>query len=190
MIVAGEQISKVHTASVTGKDKKARFASFIPPGRYSVNHPWEHEYEKIAKLEKAVIRKVKAPQSEKLLDEIELVFQSSRNGERQKLIISGIDLEKLPALSVKEYPKGLYMPMGIGVPPFYQSYEALKTENPSESPYFGLLLDEKDRWINHHETAIDGPVLHRDASNPNLIHLYLLSYERMSLVAHFLLMLN
>ena len=33
--------------------------------------------------------------------------------------------------------------------------------------------------------SIDGPVMHRDEKEPNLIHLYLLSYERHALVAHF-----
>ena len=79
------------------------------------------------------------------------------------------------------------MPMGIGVPPFFLSYEDLKRNPPDKSPYFSVLLDSHDKWINHHEVAIDGPVLHRDMNNPNLIHVYLLSYERHSLVGHFLL---
>ena len=35
--------------------------------------------------------------------------------------------------------------------------------------------------------AIDGPVLHRDATNPNLVHLYIMSYERINLVGHFII---
>ena len=33
--------------------------------------------------------------------------------------------------------------------------------------------------------AIDGPVIHRDEDNPDLVHLYLMSYERHLLVSHF-----
>ena len=40
------------------------------------------------------------------------------------------------------------------------------------------------RWIDHHRFAIDGPVLHRDARNPDLLHVYLLSYERHTLINH------
>ena len=82
------------------------------------------------------------------------------------------------------YPKGLYMPMGVGVPPFYQSYADLSANPPAESPYYSVLLDGEDRWVDHHKAAVDGPVLHRDAADPSLIHLYLLSYERHTLIAH------
>ena len=76
------------------------------------------------------------------------------------------------------------MPMGIGVPPFFQRYEDLQRRLPHQSPYFSILLDGEDRWIDHHRFAIDGPVLHRDATDPDVFHLYLLSYERHSLIAH------
>jgi hypothetical protein len=76
------------------------------------------------------------------------------------------------------------MPMGIGVPPFYQDYSKLQEQPPNATPYFSVLLDEHDRWIDHHHFAIDGPVMHRDATDPQLLHVYLLSYERHSLIGH------
>jgi len=79
------------------------------------------------------------------------------------------------------------MPMGIGVPPFYQTYEQLQANDPCDSPYYAFVLNEKDQWIDHHKAAIDGPVMHRDADNPDIVHLYLLSYERHTLIAHFIL---
>ena len=79
------------------------------------------------------------------------------------------------------------MPMGIGVPPFFQSYEELEKNPPHKSPYVSVLLDEQDRWIDHHSFAIDGPVLHRDEKNPDLLHVYLLSYARHSLIPHFVI---
>jgi len=54
----------------------------------------------------------------------------------------------------------------------------LEKAPPEKSPYFSVLLDSQNRRINHHEVAIDGPVLHRDKVNPDLVHVYLLSYER------------
>ena len=50
-----------------------------------------------------------------------------------------------------------------------------------------VLLDADGRWLNHREIAIDGPVLHRDAADPNKLHLYLLSYQRHCLIGHFVL---
>lgn len=93
-------------------------------------------------------------------------------------------------MPVEEYPKGLYMPMGIGIPPFYQSYEELTKNHPDVSPYFSFLLDSQGRWIDHHRLAVDGSVMHLDKDNPNVLHLYLLSYERNTLIAHFLLNLK
>jgi len=46
------------------------------------------------------------------------------------------------------------------------------------------MLDDEGRWIDHHRFAIDGPVLHRDARSPDLLHVYLLSYERHTLINH------
>ncbi len=193
ILFAGEQVRKVRTANVRnhvawrdffdGSD--ATFASFIPPGRYSVEHPWGNEYERFARFEKAYLREINSPgRPDATLHEIELAF-SSTDGEPQRLFVGGVDLTALPRLPVSEYQKGLYMPMGIGVPPFYQTYEELQAAPPAESPYYSVLLDAQDHWIDHHSTAVDGPVLHRDADDPGLVHLYLLSYERHTLIAHF-----
>ncbi len=82
------------------------------------------------------------------------------------------------------------MPMGIGVPPFYQSYEELEKNHPDKSPYFSVLLDDKNRWIDHHKLAVDGVAMHLDKERQNLLHLYLLSYERNTLIAHLLINWN
>ncbi len=195
IIVAGEQKNKSKLLKAPGVNcwgdfcevPEVKFASFIKPGRYSNEHPWDNEYERIATIEKGTLRKIKSPSVNEELDEIELVFRSSRNNEPQKLVISGIKIDELPQIPEHRYPEGLYMPMGISVPPFYQDYEELIKTPPYLQPYFALLLDKQGDWINHHEVAIDGPVIHRDAQDPNKLHLYLLSYERHSLVGHFII---
>jgi hypothetical protein len=50
-----------------------------------------------------------------------------------------------------------------------------------------VLLDDKHQWLNHHDIAVDGPVLHRDEYDPSLVHVYLLSYERHTLIGHWIL---
>jgi hypothetical protein len=197
IIAAGEQLRKAKIVSAPDitcwkdfcEEAEIQYASFIKPGRYSVAHPWNHEYERIAGVESAVVRKIKSPATQKELDELEVTFRSSKTGELQRFIISGFDIDSLPQLPERLYPEGLYMPMGISVPPFYQKYQDLKNEPPEKQPYFSLLLDEKGEWINHHEVAIDGPVLHRDVIDPYMIHFYILSYERQSLVGHFIIKL-
>ncbi len=190
ILVAGEQVRKKRTTNaknlVTWDDMIDRhdvtFATFRPPGYYDVETPWSNEYWRLANLEKTVLREIKTPNGEDM-HEVEVVF-SDQEGGKNRFIVGGIDLRELPQLSIEDYPRGLYMPMGIGVPPFYQDYEDLLSHDPQESPYYSVLLDGEDRWIDHHTVAIDGPIMHRDPSDPNLVHLYLLSYERHSLVAH------
>ncbi len=116
-----------------------------------------------------------------------MIFESRETKRKCRFFVSGFELASLPRLPVEQYPKGLYMPMGIGVPPFFQTYDELKRNPPQHSPYFSVLLDSDNRWVNHHEVGVDGPVIHRDKDNPNILHLYLLSYERHSLIAHFVI---
>src|SRR5438552_2671547 len=79
---------------------------------------------------------------------------------------------------------GMYRPMRVGGLPFLGDIAELRTNPPHQSPYFSVMLDDEGRWIDHHRFAIDGPVLHRDARNPDLLHVYLLSYERHTLINH------
>jgi hypothetical protein len=192
LVIAGEQVQKRRTVMadslVAWKDfydgRQVRFASFVKPGRYSVAQPWKNQYERLQHLDQAIWRDVISPATDQPLHELELVF-TGKEGGKCRFLVSGFDLAALPPLAVEDYNHGLYMPMGIGVPPFFQSYEELQRRPPDRSPYFSVLLDADDRWLDHHSVAIDGPVLHRDAKDPNLLHVYLLSYERHSLIGHF-----
>jgi uncharacterized membrane protein YdjX (TVP38/TMEM64 family) len=192
ILFAGEQIRKRRTTIgeniITWGDffgpRRVRFATFVPPGKYDLNRPWKNQYWRIDQFQKAILRKIVSPADSRPHDELELVFASSRSGEVCRFIVSGFDLSALAQLRMDEYPKGLYMPMGIGVPPFYQTYDALRQAPPEASPYFSVMLDGEGRWIDHHSLAVDGPVLHRDEKDPGLLHVYLLSYERHSLVSH------
>ncbi|GAC1468971.1 MAG: hypothetical protein NVSMB9_12210 [Isosphaeraceae bacterium] len=195
LIVAGEQIRKRRTSDAknvrTWRDffdgRKVRFATFAPPGRYFVNKPWKNNYQSIARFEKAILREIVSPATSRPLHELELVFRDQASGARSRFLVSGFNIDALPRLPVEQYPDGLYMPMGIGVPPFFQGYDDLRKNPPDRSPYFSVFLDDDNRWINHHELAVDGPVLHRDANDPALLHVDLLSYERHSLIGHYVI---
>lgn len=193
VIAAGEQIGKRRTTIAENivtwgdfySDRPIRFASFIAPGRYSVNHPRKNQYWRMDRFEKAILRQIISPAAEKPLHELELVFASTKEDGICRFFVSGFDLQALPQLPMKDYPKAMYMPMGISVPPFFQSYEELRENPPEQGPYVSVLLDAEDRWIDHHSFGIDGPVMHRDEKDPDVLHVYLLSYERHSLIGHF-----
>ncbi len=195
IIVAGEQKRKIRTLNsstnlVTWRDiylqpEKVQFATFVPPGQYKLNSPWDNKYWQVGEFESALIRNISPASGYKGLQELELTFNDTLSGENNRFIISGFDLNALPQLDTQDYPKGLYMPMGINVPPFYQTYDELLEKPPYDSSYFSLLLDQNDQWIDHHSTSIDGPVMHLDKEDKSILHLYLLSYERHTLIRHF-----
>jgi hypothetical protein len=164
-----------------------RFASFVAPGRYSLDRLQGNEYDRLNRFESAIIRDIKSQADNEVRNEIELVFSSSRHPGKCRFLVSGFRWHRLPQATVDEYPRGLYMPMGIAVPPFFQDYESLRSNPPDMSPYFSMMLDEEGRWLNHRQIGIDGPILHADASNPNRAHLYLMSYERQMLVGHWVI---
>jgi hypothetical protein len=161
------------------------FATFVKPGRYSVQDPWKHQYWRIGDYRQTVLRDVISPAETNSLKEIELIFRDTRTSETNRLFVSGFDPAKIPQLPVADYSKGFYAPMGISVPPFFQNYEDLEKAPPGKLPYFSFILDAQNRWINHHEVSVDGSAMHRDDKDPNLLHVYLLSYERHALIAHF-----
>lgn len=194
LLVAGEQLGKrrimIADNVVYWKDffdgRKIRFATFLPPGRYSVQHPWKNEYWRLEKFDKAILRDIDSP-ANSALHELELVFSSTKLAGKCRFLMGGIELAKVPQLRPEDYAEGLYMPMGIGVPPFFQSYNELQKNPPQRSPYYCFMLDENNRWINHHEVAVDGPVVHRDAVSQDVLHVYMLSYERHTLINHFVI---
>jgi hypothetical protein len=196
IIVAGEQTRKIRNIMaknlITWEDfynnnNQIRFATFRKPGFYDPKTPWGNQYWRIGKFEKAVLREIQSKTNAQELQEIELIFSDTRNGDTNKIIMGGIDLQALPQLPTIEYNKGLYRPIGISLTPFSQSYEELKANPPDQIPYYSAILDAENRWIDNHSFGVDGVVMHRDAQNPNLLHAYLLSYERHTLISHYLI---
>ncbi len=198
LIATGEQVRKARIVDCRNvrcwqnffDGRKVEFAAFIPPGRYETDAPRGNEFWRMAKFESAVLREVVSPASSETVHELDLAFRCSRTGETNRFVVSGFRLSELPTLPTSRYSEGLYMPMGIGVPPFFQSYAELQKHPPQLSPFFSVLLDPRGGWLNHHDVGIDGPILHLDDSQPNTLHVYLLSYERETLVGHWIVKLG
>ena len=193
VIIAGEQHNKIRTSNSSNirtwnglikSTPPITYARFVPPGFYSISDKQKTKYHMISKFKEGLLREVKPKYQDDQVQEIELVYESKNRGV-YRFIVSGVRLNDLPTTTFKEYHKGMYKPMGIGVPPFYQSYEQLIMRPPNESYYVSLILDENNEWVDHHSLGIDGPVMHKDKNNPQVFHLYLLSYERHTLIAHY-----
>ncbi len=166
-----------------------RFASFIPPGRYSRAHPRETQLHYLAKFTGAIVRRVKLLEDTHSLFEIELAFRSSKTGESTRLILGGLDWAAIPVASPEQYDRGWQVPLGIGNPSFFESYEQVLASPPIQRTFYGFHLDAQNRWLDHHAIGVDGPLFHWDADDASLLHLYLLSYERHTLLNHVILVI-
>ncbi len=196
---AGEQKRKLRTSVVINKRKwgayfkppyNIQFASFIPPGIYSLEELKDTEYWRFYHYNGAVLKDVNINNEEDTYQEIILNFSDNSNSSKYKIIIGGFKVKDLPTKVSQEYPQSFYMPMGISVPPFYQTYEHLRLKPPYNTYYYSFILDTENKWLDHHRIGIDGPVMHRDIADPNIVHLYLLSYERHSLIGHYVLSIH
>ncbi len=165
-------------------DKPLAFARFIPPGIYSRAHPRDTQLHYLAEVTGATMRRITMPAGPKPLIEIDLAFRSSQTGEATRLILGGLDLVTLPTASSKDYEHGWQVPLGIGNPSFFESYDVVVANPPIQRTFYGFHLDAQNRWLDHHAIGVDGPLLHWDADDPSLLHLYLLSYERHALLNH------
>ncbi|MEM1251026.1 MAG: hypothetical protein AAGI69_01240 [Cyanobacteria bacterium P01_H01_bin.21] len=173
-------------AGTTWADLRAsdlEFHSFVYPGIYDENRLWGSDYSQIETLDRAIAREVDSPLADTSLKEVELVFDGSQG--TRKLILTGIDMDAIPQLASEDYSDGIYMPLGFGTP-FTQDYEDLKRLNPAEQPFMSMVLDGDNRVVNYRmDIGLNGVVLHRDQENPDMLHVYPMSYERITLVGHY-----
>ena len=124
------------------------------------------------------------PLSHQELLEVEIEFTNAA-GDPRRLIINGFDLEEIPHLESSQYVKGVYASLGFGAP-FVQAYRGLEKSPPDESPFFSVWLDGETRVINYRQDiGLNGLALDRDIQDETRLHIYLLSYERITLVGHY-----
>ena len=103
--------------------------------------------------------------------------------------MGGLKKELIPILNIKEAKDGFQMPMGIANHSFYESYKFMLNNPSKQNPYYALLLNEEEKFIDSHEIGIDGPLLHWDQNNKDLLHVWILSFERHAFVGHYTLQL-
>lgn len=173
-------------------NNEVAFSTFIPPGIYQKNKPWKHEYWRIDHPISAVLQVVRTTaKPNQDLYELVIVYSDDEPNQNNDsyFYVSGFDIKKLPRLDPKQYAKGKLFLMGVGTPPLKQTYTALLKNPPESDPIFSVFLNEKDEWINHHEAAIDGAILFIDKYKKNRLHMYVVSYERHAVVAHYIITL-
>lgn len=162
--------------------ENVKFSTFLPPGIYRKDKPWDNEYQLISNPTSATFNEIKTPDG---MSRQEVVIHYQGKDGSYDFYLSGFDKAKLPRLEPQNYARGNLYLMGIGTAPLKQSYSELKDIPPENRSEFSVFLNDHNKWINHHDMAIDGTILFLDKKKPNLLHMYLVSYERHAVVAHY-----
>lgn len=164
-----------------------KFSTFYPPGCYSRNYPRPTMLGRMACITDLSVREASSPNgSDKNYLEFTLEFARTDNPEiSTKFIVGGIDKSKIPTKSMSETHKGYKMPMGIANHAFYETYDEMLANRTAQNPFYAILLDENDKFIDSHLFGIDGPLFHWDENDSDLLHLWILSFERHAFVGHY-----
>lgn len=158
------------------------FATFSPPGFYNQEDPRSTELSRLARLDSTFVRVL-----DNGLLEIELNFNTGNAAKETNFIVSGLDKSEIPTLAVADVNNGWQNSMGFGNHTFYETYQDAIRRSSKNSEYFAFLSDVDGLWIDSHFVGIDGPMMHWDIENPNLLHFWILSFERHAFVGHYVI---
>lgn len=162
------------------------FATFTPPGFYNRKDPRSTQLGRFRNVERVIQRSVKSTVKDSATyTEFELIFKDENRTTR--LLFGGLQPELFTKLKAEKANSGWMTSMGISNHPFYEKYEDHEQLSCQHNPYYGLLLDADNNWLDSHTVGIDGPMFHWDAENPKRLHLWLLSFERHAFVGHYVL---
>ncbi|MBT8220362.1 MAG: hypothetical protein KJP00_11075 [Bacteroidia bacterium] len=163
---------------------RAVFSSFVKPGMYVKKERRKTELSRFQTLIKTIIRRTSTDTQKAPRLEIELSF-ANHKAQFTTMTIGGIDLDDTTIALEERANYGDLYSMGIGNHTFYENYVEQQSYSSKDNPYFGLLTDENGNYLDSHAVGIDGPIIHRDAQDQDIIHIWLLSYERHALVGHY-----
>lgn len=161
------------------------YATFTPPGFYNRADPRKTELGRIRNCENINATQTVSKASGDTCLELHFTFMDG-NGERTtQLFFGGLDIRDFPTLNPEDANSGWKNSMGFGNHSFYETYEEHLACCAKDNPYYGYLADENGNWLDSHTIGIDGPIIHWDDQRENVLHVWLLSFERHSLVGHY-----
>jgi hypothetical protein len=157
-------------------------AKFTVPGLYDPNESMTFDLSWLGKAPKVTWRQVASPRASGAFPELELSFA---NGLR--VLAADARLANLPAR--RETPAVetdvLKFVCGIGTPIIHAKAEERAAEMSEDRPRYLLILDAKGNHVDTHLMGVDGLYAWREAGEPGKLHVWLVSYERIALIAHF-----
>jgi hypothetical protein len=160
-------------------------AKFNIPGLYDPKESMTFDLAWLAHPKSLVWRRVKSSQTPQPFPELELAFE---NGTR--ILAADARLAGLSARTSVPTAENdvLKLVCGIGTPVIHASVEERRKEMMEDRPRYLMILDAKNNHLDNHLTGVDGMYVWREAGSagaPDTLHIWLVSYERIALVAHF-----
>jgi hypothetical protein len=170
---------------VKASSQPVTLAKFAVPGVYHDTESMTFDLTWLGRTPSVTWRQVKPAKGGAEFPELELRFE---NGLR--LIAADSKIATLPARTERPSAEGdvLKLVCGIGTPVIHASASDRAAEMTEDRPRYLMLLDAKGQHVDNHFTGVDGLYLWREAGKAgakDTLHLWLVSYERIALVAHY-----
>ncbi len=162
-----------------------QFATFSPPGMYNRSDPRHTELGRLYHLKNIIALNVKSRIDGETLQELQLTFLDSSGTRKTRLIIGGIDLASMPELTTANANNGWKAPMGFSTHTFYETYAEHEQCRTATNPYYAFIADADGNWLDSHKIGVDGPLMHFSDTGHKELEVWLLSFERHALIAHF-----
>ncbi len=162
------------------------YSTFQWPGIYDTKDPRPTTLSMLGIPKKVVVREtISKNNSNEKCYEFDLTFaRNTDTSHLTRVVIGGVRKSELLQFPIEDYNNAYKKPMGIGNHGFYEPYNKATKNSVSNSPYYGLIIDSEGKWVDSHFFGVDGPILHLDENDPNILHYWLLSFERHAMVAH------
>lgn len=156
-------------------------AKFNPPGLYDQADTMRFDLTWLARPSRVLWREVASPRVKGAFPEVEVRFE---NGYR--ILIADAKLSELaPRREVPATESDvLKLVCGIGTPVIHATAAERAAEISEDRPRYLMILDARGNHVDNHLTGVDGVYAWRDAGDPGRLHLWLVGYERIALVAH------
>ena len=156
-------------------------AKFNRPGLYDPAESMRFDLTWLGKPARILWRKVESARVPGSFPEIEVRFA---NGYR--ILAADAKLADLPARDAVPATEAdvLKFVCGIGTPSIHATASERAAELSEDRPRYLMLLDEKGNHVDNHLTGVDGLYAWRQAGDPGALHLWLVGYERIVLIAH------
>ncbi|HSS44544.1 MAG TPA: hypothetical protein VLO07_04300 [Thermoanaerobaculia bacterium] len=156
-------------------------AKFNVPGMYDPADSMRFDLTWLARPARIVWREVEGARAPGVFPEVEVRFE---NGYR--ILAADARLADLPVRHLVPAVEAdvLKLVCGIGTPTIHATAGERAAELSEDRPRYLMILDAKGNHVDNHLTGVDGLYAWREDGDPGQLHLWLVGYERIALVAH------